>query len=383
MFLFRWGIKNIFFTLFTAVPLFFLYLIFSTSYEYLKSSQWTETTCTVSQVEIGQQTYEDSEGDSQTDYYLDIKYTYQVDEKTYVGTTYSYREFPEFSFEQLQKAKEGLKSQQTTKCHVNPENPEESTILLTKVGLFPLLALFFMPFIWMGLWFPFFDKKNKRITSQLHYQITTDSPETHFDSHVIEENQETENMRITPKDNVYQWIIWIGSGNLYASLVIGYSFFEAPKDFHLFSMASFLSLCVLAVWIILLRLWKISTLARIEIFLDSPTALAGKTYKILCKFKGNPNRISSVDLQLHADEIANYGSGSTISKEREEFYRSDFLDIEIDSLSRQEEITITFPDNIIPSFRSSSNEIRWYITTVITHSNGRKRKLIQPIVISS
>ena len=324
--------------------------------KYFAAQAWEETKATVVWSQV--RTHDGDDGDT---YSADIFYKYNYAGRVYrsnnvglMGGSSSGRGGKQ------DKVNDHPRGKQIT-CYVNPDNPHD-TLLERKMGWWAAFSLFPLPFIAIGVGGLIFGlKKKKKKALSAGAKLRKSKPRSGSSPY-----RSSHRKQFSPRGKRIGWIFgalfiaafWNGIVSVFLSQVIPTWQKGEPDWFLTLFLTPFVLIgigMILHVFYRILACFNaapILTLTPAEIALGQATQLKWKTLS-------GEHKLSHFAIYLVGEEEARYRRGTDTVTDTSIFYEQALIDTKDPRQVRRGEAEILLPTDLMPSWKSSNNAIKW------------------------
>ncbi len=326
----------------------------------LRAQSWPAVPCTIVESAVG--VHGDSDGDT---YSIDVRYTYELNGRTYEGTRYKFFGGSSSGREAKQAVIDQLPPGTHAACYVDPRDPA-SAVIDRGVGLEYLIGLVPMTFLAVGVggmaW-------SLRVWRRARHRPPPPAPAPPGGGFTaLGPSSPATATTLKPKMGPVGRFLGILFVAAFWNGIVGIFAFHAYDGWRGGQLDGCLTIFLIPFGLIGLLLLAALPYQFLSLFnprpsleLDRGGLLLGATSTLRWSFSGWPGRIRQLKLTIEAREEATYRRGTTSTTDKSIFYRATVLETE-DRLSiPQGQVQVSLPADLAPSFEAPHNKIVWVL----------------------
>ena len=355
----------LFFSIFALVGLgITIGVVIPSATRYFSAKSWIETPATV----IWSRVKSHSGSKGGTTYSVDVFYRYQFQGREYRSNTYGLMSGSSSGRDSKQSIVDSLPAGSSLTCYVNPQKPWQA-IVNRNPGASALFALFPLPFLGIGIGGLIWTlKKRREEKSRLNEPIS--SGPTPVSEALIPDLPERilsagKSRWINLFSALFVCAFWNGIVSVFVGIAWNAWKKGNPETFLTIFMIPFVLIGSVLLLNVPYRLLMVF-LARFELRLAPGTLKPGGTATLTWKRGGGFGQPKSISLRLTGTEIATWQNGKSRSSATSFFHDEVLADLSLTSISANRPIALKLPDNALPTFKGSSNQIVWKLRMDVT-----------------
>ncbi len=315
----------------------------------MASNSWLETPCKVNWSRVLSHKNDDG-----TTYSVDIFYEYEFEGVLHKSNRYGFMTGSSSGRSGKRDIVKRYPKGSTQKCFVNPELPEQAT-LVQGVSIWVLLGLIPLIFLFIGLLLLFAALKGG---SRKTVEPSAFRPSLEKSGPTV----------LSPGGRRFAKVgggllfslFWNGITAIPVYQVIQGFKNDRPEWFLSIFMIPFV---LVGLGMIIFTLYQLLALAnpRPVVTLQDPVIRMGDELRLSWQMRGNSRRVSQFKIELVGTESATYRRGTRSSTDSSEFYRGTMVD-SADGLSIDSgRVVFPIPNDLVPSLKLTNNQIKWQI----------------------
>lgn len=322
----------------------FYFLGYKLFKEYFQAKNWNALPCVVTQSNLEQRQSKDS-GNALT-HKINIRYQYQFQNKKYIGHRYHF--IDAYSTEERSKWSivRAYPQGKHFTCYVNPQDPTQSVINRGLGGYF-LWSLFSIPFFLIGVGGIY---KTLNPDKESVEKTDPDGPMT------LKQATPLQKLLLAAAACLF----WNGIVAIFiVNWIHQYGSIQFIPLMTLLFISPFIFVGLLLGFQVLVQFLALFN-PKVEITLNQNYLKIGGRYTLNYQFNGNIQRLSGFSISLVGKEKVTYRQGKGSNTDECIIFKA-LIYTQSQQISPQQEIEFTIPENIMPSFKSTDNEIEWTI----------------------